>query len=210
MYSYKNVEIFRIWLTNDETVRHPNSMENYCPDLNSWLPFEMPRYKNNNTMTIEKNISVLVYSMVRIKVLKLPVSNKKNHVTFMVVLKNFAERAYICVFTDEFNVFYRWIQWFFTDEFNVFYKINSLFFYRWIQCFFTDEFNGFFTDEFNVFLQMNSMFFLQMNSMFFLQMNSMGFLQMISLFFLQTNSMLFFTDEFTDYQFTKCLLSLHL
>ena len=117
MYSYKNVEIFRIWLTDYETVRHPKSMENYCL---TWTLDCLIIKKN--TMPIEKNISVLVYSMVRIKVLKLPVSNKKNHVTFMVVLKNFAERAYICVFTDEFNVFYRWIQCFFTDEFNVFYK----------------------------------------------------------------------------------------
>jgi len=59
-------------------------------------------------MPIEKIISVLFYSMVRIKVLKLPASNKINHVTFMVVLKNFAERADIWGFTDElFNVFYR-------------------------------------------------------------------------------------------------------
>ena len=172
MYSYKNVEIFRIWLTNDETVRHPNSMENYCPDLNSWLPFEMPRYKNNNTMTIEKNISVLVYSMVRIKVLKLPVSNKKNHVTFMVVLKNFAERAYICVFTDEFNVFYRWIQCFFTDEFNVFLQMNSMFFlqmnhvffYRWIQWFFYRWFHFFFYRRIQCcFLQMNSLIISSLN-----------------------------------------------
>ena len=155
MYSYKNVEIFSIWLTDYETVRHPKSMENYCL---TWTLDCLIIKKN--TMPIEKNISVLVYSMVRIKVLKLPVSNKiKNHVTFMVVLKNFAERVDIWVFTDElFNVFYRWIQCFLQMNSMFFYRwiqcflqINSLFFYRWLQCFFTDEFNGFFTDEFNGF-----------------------------------------------------------
>ena len=169
MYSYKNVEIFRIWLTDYETVRHPKSMENYCL---TWTLDCLIIKKN--TMPIEKNISVLVYSMVRIKVLKLPVSNKiKNHVTFMVVLKNFAEIVDIWVFTDElFNVFYRWIQcflqmnsmfflqmnsMFFTNKFTVFLQMTSMFFYRWIQWVFYRWiqwvfyrwFHFFFTDEFN-------------------------------------------------------------